>query len=103
MRTLARAMVTLALIAAPLRASTPTAGAPTVPAPAVHSPAVHLPPPSSPDSDPCAEAIAELEAASAFYVWTILLCPVALCIPLTYAAGDLVLHAAAHMLTACAI
>lgn len=108
MRTLARAAVALALIAAPLGASTPSAAGPTVPgspvpAPAVQAPAIPLAVPASPGSDPCTEAIAELEATYAFYVWTLLVCPAPLCLPLIYAAGDLTLRAVVHMVTACAI
>jgi hypothetical protein len=95
-------MVGLALIAAPLGASPPTAGSRPHPVPAVQAPAIPVAVPGSPGSDPCTEAIAELEATYAFYIWTILACPAPLCIPLIYAAGDLTVRAFVNMLTACA-
>jgi hypothetical protein len=93
MRALANGLVAAVLIGVP----NPVAS--RVPAP-IPVPVVTPAPTSSPD--PCTVATAELTAAYAFYLSTILFCPIAYCLPLTSAAQDLVVFAVGNLLTACA-
>lgn len=106
MRALIRGLIAAALVALPFAAgSAHAAGGATVPLSVSPSPTVLLAAnPHQPlQGDACGAAFAELGAVYAMYTTALLFCPLALCIPLIYQFGDLLVSAAVQVTYACAI
>ncbi len=106
MRALIRGLIAAVVVALPLGAgSARAAPGGTLPMSVSPSPAVVLasPAPSPLQADGCTAAFAELGAVYAMYTTALLFCPLALCIPLVFQFGDLLLSAAVQVTYACAI